>query len=44
MVCDPGDVVMANRQALHASFPNTSPDWRVTINFRVPPQIFRYRP
>ena len=33
MVCDPGDVVMANRQALHASFPNTSPDWRVTINF-----------
>ena len=33
MVCDPGDVVMANRQALHASFPNTSPDWRVTVNF-----------
>ena len=33
MVCDPGDVVMSNRQALHASFPNTSPDWRVTINF-----------
>ena len=33
MVCNPGDVVMSNRQALHASFPNTSPDWRVTINF-----------
>ena len=33
MVCNPGDVVMSNRQALHASFPNTSPDWRVTVNF-----------
>ena len=33
MVCAPGDVVMANRQVLHASFPNTSPDFRVTINF-----------
>ena len=33
MVCEPGDVVMANRQVLHASFANTSPDKRVTINF-----------
>ena len=33
MVCEPGDVVMANRQVLHASFANTSPDRRVTINF-----------
>ena len=33
MVCKPGDVVMSNRQALHASFANTSPDLRVTINF-----------
>jgi hypothetical protein len=33
MVCEPGDVVMSNRQALHASFPNTSPNWRVTVNF-----------
>ena len=33
MVCNPGDVVMSNRQALHASFPNTSSDWRVTVNF-----------
>ncbi len=33
MVCEPGDVVMANRQVLHASFANTSPDLRVTINF-----------
>jgi hypothetical protein len=33
MVCEPGDVVMANRQVLHASFANTSPDKRITINF-----------
>ena len=33
MVCEPGDVVMSNRQALHGSFANTSPDKRVTINF-----------
>lgn len=32
MVCEPGDVVMANRQCLHGSFANTSPDRRVTIN------------
>ena len=33
MVCEPGDVVMTNRQALHGSFANTSPDKRVTFNF-----------
>ncbi len=33
MVCDAGDVVMANRQTLHGSFANTSPDKRMTINF-----------
>ena len=33
MVCEPGDVVMSNRQALHGSFANTSPDKRMTINF-----------
>ncbi len=33
MICDPGDVVISNRQCLHGSFANTSPDWRVTINF-----------
>lgn len=33
MVCEPGDVCMSNRQALHASFANTSPDRRITINF-----------
>ena len=32
MVCKPGDVVMSNRQVVHGSFANTSPDWRVTIN------------
>ena len=33
MVCHPGDVVISNRQLLHCSFANTSPDWRVTVNF-----------
>ena len=33
IVCDPGDVAITNRQALHGSFANTSTDWRVTVNF-----------
>ena len=33
LVCEPGDVVLANRQMLHCSFPNTSLDRRVTFNF-----------
>jgi len=33
IVCRPGDVAITNRQALHGSFANTSPDWRVTVNF-----------
>jgi hypothetical protein len=33
LVCAPGDVVICNRQALHASFANTSDRPRVTINF-----------
>ncbi len=33
IVCQPGDVAMTNRQVLHGSFANTSPDWRVTVNF-----------
>lgn len=33
LVCAPGDVVICNRQAVHGSFANTSPDVRVTINF-----------
>ena len=33
LICAPGDVVICNRQAIHGSFANTSPDVRVTINF-----------
>jgi ectoine hydroxylase-related dioxygenase (phytanoyl-CoA dioxygenase family) len=33
LLCRPGDVVINNRQLLHGSFPNTSDDLRVTINF-----------
>ena len=33
MICAPGDVAICNRQAVHGSFANTSPDWRVTVNF-----------
>ena len=33
MICAPGDVGICNRQAIHGSFANTSPDMRVTINF-----------
>jgi hypothetical protein len=33
LICDPGDVAMTSRQAVHGSFANTSPDVRVTINF-----------
>ncbi len=32
LICKPGDVCMTNRQALHGSFANTSPDIRVTMN------------
>lgn len=33
LLCNPGDVAICNRQLVHGSFANTSPDWRVTINF-----------
>ena len=33
LVCKPGDVTIANRQLLHASFANTSPDLRVSLTF-----------
>lgn len=33
LVCRPGDAFITNRQALHGSFPNESPDPRVTVNF-----------
>ncbi len=33
LICKSGDVTMVNRQALHGSFANTSPDLRVSITF-----------
>ena len=38
MLCNPGDVGITNRQAVHGSFANTSDDWRVTINFGFHPR------
>ena len=32
LICEPGDVAITNRQALHGSFANTSPNIRVTLN------------
>jgi hypothetical protein len=32
IICQPGDVAITNRQAVHGSFANTSPDWRITLN------------
>jgi len=31
--CEPGDFTIVNRQVLHGSFPNTSPDPRVSFTF-----------
>ncbi len=33
LISAPGEVAITNRQTLHGSFANTSPDWRVTVNF-----------
>jgi hypothetical protein len=33
LICAPGDVAITNRQAIHGSFANVSPEPRVTINF-----------
>ncbi|MCY3620922.1 MAG: phytanoyl-CoA dioxygenase family protein [Gammaproteobacteria bacterium] len=33
LVCKPGDVTIVNRQTLHCSFANTSPDLRVSLTF-----------
>lgn len=33
IICAPGDIAITNRQTVHGSFANTSPDWRVTVNF-----------
>jgi len=32
LICGPGDVAISNRQVIHGSFANTSPNVRVTIN------------
>lgn len=33
LVCNPGDVIICNRQLLHGSFPNCGYEPRVTVNF-----------
>jgi hypothetical protein len=33
IIAKPGDVAVTNRQAVHGSFANNSPNWRVTINY-----------
>ena len=33
LTCNPGDVTIVNRQALHGSFPNTSENLRVSMTF-----------
>ena len=33
LVCEPGDVTIVNRQTVHGSFANTSPDPRISITF-----------
>jgi ectoine hydroxylase-related dioxygenase (phytanoyl-CoA dioxygenase family) len=33
LVCEPGDVTIVNRQTLHGSFANSSPDLRISITF-----------
>jgi len=33
LICQPGDVTIVNRQALHCSFANTSPNLRVSLTF-----------
>jgi len=33
LLCQPGDATIANRQVLHGSFANTSPDLRVSLTF-----------
>ena len=33
LLCNPGDVTIANRQVVHGSFANTSPDLRISLTF-----------
>ena len=39
MMSGPGDVIISNRQLVHGSFANTSPDRRVTVNFGFLPRV-----
>src|SRR6202008_3025554 len=32
MLCDAGDTIVTNRQLVHGSFANSSPDRRITLN------------
>ena len=46
LVCAAGDMAISNRQVLHGSFANTSPDIRVTLNMGFLPRrsvVGRYR-
>lgn len=38
LVCGPGDVIICNRQLVHGSFANTSPDRRVSVGFGFHPR------
>ena len=38
LVCNPGDVVMCNRQLVHGSFANTGFERRITVNFGFHPR------
>jgi hypothetical protein len=38
LVCEPGDVAISNRQVVHGSFANTSPDIRVTLSMGFHPR------
>ena len=38
LLCEPGDVAITNRQAVHGSFANTSDECRVTMNFGFHPR------
>lgn len=33
LICQPGDVTIVNRQTLHGSFANSSPDLRISVTF-----------
>ena len=43
LTCSAGDVTIVNRQLLHCSFANTSPDLRVSMTYRFPSPQFGTR-